>query len=136
MCAELSPTESTPMTIVSPERLCFPAAPISLMKSRNFEFLRENHRELADLGGFAEAYVHSDPAACLVKLRTFAEFLLKALFAHHRFELTYQSNLNDLLADTPSSRSLRPLCRTSSTSSASRETTPPTARCISQRRPR
>ncbi len=44
-------------------------------------------------------YVRSDPAACLVKLRTFAEFLVKALFAHHRFELTYQSNLNDLLAD-------------------------------------
>jgi type I restriction enzyme, R subunit len=69
------------------------------MKSRNFEILCENHRELADLGGFAEAYVHSDPAACLVKLRTFAEFLVKALFFHHRFELTYQSNLNDLLAD-------------------------------------
>ena len=99
MRAELSPTESTPVTIVSPERLCFPAAPIPLMKSRNFEFLRENHRELADLGGFAETYVHSDPTSCLVKLRTFAEFLVKALFSHHRFELTYQSNLNDLLAD-------------------------------------
>ena len=69
------------------------------MQSRNFEFLRVSHRELADLGGFAEAYVHSDPAACLVKLRTFAEFLVKALFSHHRLELTYQSNLNDLLAD-------------------------------------
>ena len=54
------------------------------MKSRNFEILRENHRELADFGGFAEAYVHSDPAACLVKLRTFAEFFVKALLSHHR----------------------------------------------------
>jgi hypothetical protein len=25
--------------------------------------------------------------------------LVKALFSHHRLELTYQSNLNDLLAD-------------------------------------
>jgi type I restriction enzyme R subunit len=99
MCADPSPTESIPVTIVSPEWLRSPAAPISLMKSRNFEFLRENHRELADLGGFAETYVHSDPTSCLVKLRTFAEFLVKALFSHHRLELTYQSNLNDLLAD-------------------------------------
>jgi type I restriction enzyme R subunit len=99
MCADPSPTETAPVTIVSPEWLHSPAAPISLMKSRNFEFLRENHRELADLGGFAEAYVHTDPAACLVKLRTFAEFLVKALFSHHRLELTYQSNLNDLLSD-------------------------------------
>ena len=54
------------------------------MKSCNFEILRENHRELSDFSGFAEAYVHSDPAARLVKLRTFAEFLVKALFSHHR----------------------------------------------------
>jgi hypothetical protein len=99
MCAELSPTETTPVTIASPEWFRSPAAPISLMKSRNFEFLRERHRELADLGGFAETYVHSDPTSCLVKLRTFAEFLVEALFSHHRLELTYQSNLNDLLAD-------------------------------------
>ena len=99
MCADPYPTEPTPATIVSPERLRFPAAPISQMKSLNFELLRENHRELADLGGFAETYVHSDPTSCLVKLRTFAEFLVKALFSHHRLELAYQSNLNDLLAD-------------------------------------
>jgi len=69
------------------------------MKSLNFEFLREAHRELADLGGFTEAYAHSDQDACLGKLRTFAEFLVKALFSHHQLEITYQSNLNDLLAD-------------------------------------
>lgn len=69
------------------------------MTSRNFEFLRESHRELAELGGFAEGYVHTDPASCLVKLRNFAEYLVKAVFIHHRFELSYQSNLNDLLAD-------------------------------------
>jgi hypothetical protein len=33
-----------------------------LMKSKNFEFLRPSFPELADLGGFAERYVFSDPA--------------------------------------------------------------------------
>lgn len=99
MSVETSKNESNAEANLPPSDLRFPDAPISLMKSLNFEFLRESHRELADLGGFAEAYVHSDPAACLVKLRTFAEFLVKALFSYHRLELTYQSNLNDLLAD-------------------------------------
>ena len=74
-------------------------SPDCVMTSQNFEFLRSGHRELADLGGFAERYVFSDPSSCLVKLRTFAEAMVKAIFAHHRFEATYQSNLNDLLAD-------------------------------------
>ena len=71
----------------------------SLMESRNFEFLRPHFRELADLGGFAEAYALSDPSGSLVKLRLFAENLVKALFAHHRLERSYQSTLNDLLND-------------------------------------
>lgn len=69
------------------------------MKSLNFEFLRPYVRELADLGGFAETYAGTDPSGCLVKLRLFAENLVKAVFAHHRLERSYQSNLNDLLAD-------------------------------------
>lgn len=77
------------------------------MQSRNFEFLREQHRELADLGGFAELYAFSDPSSALVKLRTFAEALVKAVFAHHQLEQTYQSNLNDLLHD-PSFQSITP----------------------------
>jgi type I restriction enzyme, R subunit len=76
-----------------------PAAANPLMQSRNFEFLRPHSRELADLCGFAEAYAATDPSGCLVKLRLFAENLVKAVFAHHRLERSYQSNLNDLLAD-------------------------------------
>ncbi|RYG86900.1 MAG: restriction endonuclease subunit R, partial [Alphaproteobacteria bacterium] len=41
----------------------------------------------------------SDPSGCLVKLRLFAENLVKAVFAHHRLERSFQSNLNDLLND-------------------------------------
>jgi len=77
------------------------------MTSQNFEFLRSRHRELADLGGFAERYVFSDPSSCLVKLRTYAESMVKAIFAHHRFEASYQSNLNDLLGD-PSFKAVTP----------------------------
>ena len=42
------------------------------MKSHNFEFLRSDWKELAELGGFAEAYAYADPASALVKLRLFA----------------------------------------------------------------
>ena len=69
------------------------------MESRNFEFLRGDFRELADLAAFAESYVYADPVSAFVKLRTFAEFLVKAVFAHYRLELNYQSTLNDLLHD-------------------------------------
>ena len=47
------------------------------MKSQNFEILRSTQPELVDLGGFAEAYVHTDPAGALVKLRLFGENLTR-----------------------------------------------------------
>ena len=50
------------------------------MKSWNFEILRPGWPELADLGGFAEAYAHADPASALVKLRLFAENLTKDIY--------------------------------------------------------
>lgn len=69
------------------------------MDSRNFEFLRTSYKELADLGGFAEKYSLTDPSGCLMKLRLFAENLVKAVFIHHKLERPFQSNLNDLLND-------------------------------------
>ncbi len=81
--------------------------PDCVMESLNFEFVRPHFRELADLGGFAESYAYSDPVSALVKLRTFAECLVKAVFAHHRLELAYQSSLNDLLHD-PSFKAITP----------------------------
>lgn len=69
------------------------------MNSRNFEFLRTSHKELADLGGFAERYAQTDHSSCLVKLRTFAESMVSAVFAHHNLERPYPGNLNDLLND-------------------------------------
>jgi hypothetical protein len=71
-----------------------------IMKSINFEFLRAARPELADLGGFSEQYAFTDPSSCLGKLRTYAESLVKAVFAHYQLQLSYQSNLNDLLNDS------------------------------------
>jgi type I restriction enzyme R subunit len=71
----------------------------SVMNSQNFEFLRPHYPELADLAGFAEIYAVSDQESSLVKLRTFNEFLVKAVFAHHQLPIEFRSNLNDLLND-------------------------------------
>jgi type I restriction enzyme R subunit len=70
-----------------------------LMKSSNFEFLRPAFPELADLGGFAERYVFSDPASALVKLRLFAESMVSAIYSRHQLSRPYQFNLNDMLND-------------------------------------
>ena len=69
------------------------------MTSLNFEFLRASRPELADLGGFAEHYSFTDAAGSLIKLRLFAEQMVKAVFVHHRLQLHYEDNLNDLLND-------------------------------------
>lgn len=99
MSAEPSNNPDQPVATAPPSWLSLSGSTIPLMQSRNFEFLRPHFRELADLGGFAETYAATDPSGSLVKLRLFAENLVKAVFAHHRLERSYQSNLNDLLAD-------------------------------------
>ncbi len=49
------------------------------MQSVNFEFLRAQWPELADLGGFAESYALTDPASSCIKSRLLAEHLAKLL---------------------------------------------------------
>lgn len=68
-----------------------------IMQSRNFEFLRPEHGQLADLGGFAEHYVHSDPASALVKLRLFGEQLTTAFYVHFGIPRPVKANFMDLL---------------------------------------
>jgi hypothetical protein len=46
---------------------------VPMMKSVNFEFLRDRRAVLADLAGFAERYAHEDPASSLIKQRSFVE---------------------------------------------------------------
>src|SRR5690348_9900536 len=72
----------------------------ALMKSQNFEFLRLRHRELADLGGFAEAYAHSDPASALVKMRSFIETAVAIIYETCRLPRPYTDSIFDLLNET------------------------------------
>lgn len=56
------------------------------MKSLNFEILRKERSVIADLGGYAEHYAYSDPSSALVKLRSLAEQLTKAIYWELRLE--------------------------------------------------
>ena len=67
------------------------------MKSQNFEILRSSQPVLADIGGFAEAYVHADPASALVKLRLFGENLTKDIYRDQSLPRTEQATFLDLL---------------------------------------
>src|SRR5690606_11570312 len=63
----------------------------------NFEFLRAETAVLADLCGFAEQYVHADPASAVVKLRSFAEGVVEYIYQKYRFPRPYEANLMDLM---------------------------------------
>jgi type I restriction enzyme, R subunit len=69
----------------------------TIMESVNFEILRSGWPALASLGGFAEQYCHTDPNGALIKLRSFAEQMVEAIYQVHGFQKPYQANLNDLL---------------------------------------
>lgn len=72
-----------------------------LMKSLNFEFIRSKWPELSGLGGFAEAYAHSDPVGSISKLRIFCEQVVEWIHHNHRLPKPFQANLNDLLHNQP-----------------------------------
>jgi len=68
-----------------------------IMKSTNFEFLREKWPELASLGGFAEHYAASDPAGAMVKLRTFVESMIQRLYDEKGLPRPLTTSLYDLM---------------------------------------
>jgi type I restriction enzyme R subunit len=67
------------------------------MTSVNFEILRDRWPELAELGRFAEAYAHADPASALLKLRLFAETLTKRIYRDLRLPQPDEPTFVDLL---------------------------------------
>jgi len=68
-----------------------------MINSINFEFLGPKWPELAGLGGFAEAFTHSDPVGAILKLRTFCEQIVEWIHHTHGLPKPYQANLVDLL---------------------------------------
>lgn len=71
------------------------------MKSQNFEFLRPKWPELAELGGFAEAYVHTDSVGAIAKLRMFCEQVVQWIHVSQRLPKPAQASLSDLLENLP-----------------------------------
>jgi type I restriction enzyme R subunit len=67
------------------------------MISTNFEFLRPAWPELASLGGFAESYARPNPVAALVKLRSFGELVVQAIYAKLRLPKPHRANFHELL---------------------------------------
>ena len=67
------------------------------MKSVNFEILRQNWPELAQLGALAESYAHADAASALVKLRLYAENLTKDIYRDLKLPKPEQPTFVDLL---------------------------------------
>jgi type I restriction enzyme R subunit len=64
---------------------------------RNFSFLQPDFPVLEKLGGLAEGYLYSDPNACLYKLGSLAETMVKYMFELDRIALPADN-------DTPSNR--------------------------------
>jgi len=65
--------------------------------SVNFEFLRDKFPNLAELGGFAEAYLTSDPASALAKMRTMAEAMVSDIYEHYQLQRPYRARIVDLI---------------------------------------
>ena len=67
------------------------------LRSLNFEPLRAVFPDLANMGGYAEHYAHSDPESSLVKLRNFAERVVDHVYTAQKLVRAPQSNFVDLL---------------------------------------
>ncbi|MFZ4580661.1 MAG: DUF4145 domain-containing protein, partial [Myxococcota bacterium] len=70
---------------------------VTMVQSVHFEFLRERRPYLADLAAFAERYAEPDPPSALLKLRSFAERVVEAVYDGYQLPQLLDANLNDLL---------------------------------------
>jgi len=68
-----------------------------IMKSVNFEFLRNRWPELASLGGFAEQYAWQDPESALVKLRSYIESMIHRFYDENNIPVPVPDSLFELL---------------------------------------
>ena len=74
-----------------------PFSPDDPVESMNFKFLENCFPELAELGGFAEKYAHSDPGSALAKLRSFAEAMVIRMYQKYDYGAPPGDNLFTLL---------------------------------------
>jgi type I restriction enzyme, R subunit len=70
------------------------------LRSLNFEPLRAVFPDLANMGGYAEHYAHTDPESSLVKLRNFAERVVDHIYLAQKLVRAPQSNFVDLLSNS------------------------------------
>jgi len=63
----------------------------------NFEYLREHHKQLAELGAYAEKYAVTDPQSAMVKLRCFVELIVGHVYNELRLPVTPNANIYDKL---------------------------------------
>ncbi|MGR8940679.1 MAG: DEAD/DEAH box helicase family protein, partial [Gammaproteobacteria bacterium] len=70
-----------------------------IMQSVNFEFIRSQRPEIADLGGFAEYHLYTDPSSSLIKLRALAEQAVKSIYHLERLPRLYRPQLIDFIND-------------------------------------
>ncbi|MGR8952726.1 MAG: hypothetical protein ACU83V_09975 [Gammaproteobacteria bacterium] len=68
-----------------------------IMQSVNFEFIRSQRPEIADLGGFAEYHLYTDPSSSLIKLRALAEQAVKSIYHLERLPRLYRPQLIDFI---------------------------------------
>ena len=64
----------------------------------NFEFLKNEYPELAELGAIAEELIDTDAASCLTKLRLIAEYIAKDIYFRYFHEKSYEKQI-DLLKE-------------------------------------
>ncbi len=65
--------------------------------SVNFEHLRKDWPELAELGAFAEAYAVTDPQSSMVKLRCYVEKIVGYLYRELRLPVLPNASVHDKL---------------------------------------
>lgn len=68
-----------------------------VIKSLNFEFLRNGWPQLTELGGFAERYLDTDPQSACTKMRLFAEEMTRGLYRLLGLERLPEASFMDLL---------------------------------------
>ena len=68
------------------------------MKSVNFEYLRKDWHQFADIAANAELYAHTDPVSSLAKQRMLIEQFVEFAYVYWKLERPYQASLADLLA--------------------------------------